>query len=97
VFGRSAAIVALLFLGNATIPSIPQPAPAQSDAARPSAAARSPRNASYAITARLDPRSRTIRGDEILTSRNTSSHAATTLRFHLYYNAWRKPLSTWIR
>ena len=67
---------------------------------RPSVTAsspRSPRNANYAITARLDPRSRTLTGDEILTWRNTSNRAATTLRFHLYYNAWRNTNSTWMR
>ncbi len=57
----------------------------------------SPRNASYAITARLDPRSRTITGDEMLTWRNISSVPAATLRFHLYYNAWRNTRSTWMR
>ncbi len=65
-------------------------------AAAPSAQL-SPRNASYAITARLDPRSRTIAGDEMLTWRNISSVPAATLRFHLYYNAWRDPRSTWMR
>ncbi len=58
---------------------------------------RSPRNANYAITARLDPASRTIRGEEILTWRNPASIPATSLRFHLYYNAWRNTRSTWIR
>ena len=57
----------------------------------------SPRNASYAITARLDPNSRTLTGDEILTWRNVSKAPATTLRFHLYYNAWRNTRSTWMR
>ena len=57
----------------------------------------SPRNASYAITARLDPQSRTITGDEILTWRNISRAPTSTLRFHLYYNAWRNSASTWIR
>lgn len=57
----------------------------------------SARNASYAITARLDPASRTIRGDEILTWRNTASVPATTLQFHLYYNAWRNTRSSWMR
>jgi len=57
----------------------------------------SPRNASYAISARLDPQSRTITGDEILTWRNISRAPASTLRFHLYYNAWRNTASTWMR
>jgi len=77
--------------------STPQP-PAREAAASPQAAApRSPRNASYAITARLDPGSRTITGDEILTWRNTSNAATSTLRFHLYFNAWRNSESTWLR
>jgi hypothetical protein len=73
-----------LILGGATIPAARQP-PAAQPAASPSVgtAALSPRNASYAITARLDPKSRTLTGDEILTWRNTSTVAATTLRFHL--------------
>ena len=67
----------------------PQPAPASD--------ARSPRNASYTITARLDPASRTLTGDQLLTWRNTSTIPATSLRFHLYYNAWRNTRSTWMR
>jgi hypothetical protein len=53
----------------------------------PRPAAQSPRNASYTITARLDPASRTLTGEELLTWRNTSTIPATSLRFHLYYNA----------
>src|SRR6476661_9115724 len=90
-------MVALLLLGDGAMTSTPQP-PAREAAASPqAAAARSPRNASYAITARLDPGSRTITGDEILTWRNTSNTTASTLRFHLYYNAWRNSDSTWLR
>jgi hypothetical protein len=90
--------MALLLVGDAAIrvaPQAPQPAPPLTAPA--AASARSPRNASYAITARLDPGSRTISGSEILTWRNTSTIAATTLRFHLYYNAWRNTASTWMR
>jgi hypothetical protein len=61
------------------------------------APARSPRNANYTITARLDPASRTLQGEEILTWRNVTSAPATSLRFHLYYNAWKNTRSTWIR
>jgi hypothetical protein len=57
----------------------------------------SPRNANYAITARLDPESRTLTGEQLLTWRNVASVPATTLRFHLYYNAWRNTRSTWMR
>ena len=28
---------------------------------------------------------------------NTSNASASTLRFHLYYNAWRNTNSTWLR
>ena len=97
MFGRSAALVALSILGGAAVPAIPQPPAAQPSVSAPAASPRSPRNANYAITARLDPRSRTLTGDEILTWRNTSSSAATTLQFHLYYNAWRNTRSTWMR
>jgi hypothetical protein len=98
VLRRSAAVAALSILAGAAVPAVPQPPAAQSSAASPvPAAARSARNASYAITARLDPRSRTLTGDEILTWRNTSRTTATTLRFHLYYNAWRNTSSTWMR
>jgi hypothetical protein len=97
VFGRFAALAVLVLLGDAAFTGAPQ-APKDDLAPQPQATtARSPRNASYAITARLDPASRTITGDEILTWRNTSNAAASTLRFHLYYNAWRNSDSTWLR
>jgi hypothetical protein len=96
VLARPAAILVLLALAGAARPASFQaqnPTPTQPDAVR----ALSPRNASYAITARLDPASRTIRGDEILTWRNPASIPATTLQFHLYYNAWRNTRSSWMR
>ena len=43
----------------------------------------SPRNASYTITARLDPAARTISGTETITWRNTTGRAAADLQFHL--------------
>jgi hypothetical protein len=58
---------------------------------------RSPRNASYAITARLDPSTRTITGSEVITWRNISAATATDLRFHLYWNAWKNTRSTFMR
>jgi peptidase M1-like protein len=61
------------------------------------AAPRSPRPASYTISARLDPRERRLTGDERLTWRNPAAIAATSLRFHLYYNAWRNTASSWMR
>ncbi|HEX5474047.1 MAG TPA: M1 family metallopeptidase [Vicinamibacterales bacterium] len=60
-------------------------------------AARSPRNASYTIDARLTPATRTIDATERLTWRNITHRPATSLRFHLYYNAWRDARSTWMR
>ena len=94
MLARPALVAALLALAAAAVPA-QSPAPTVPQA-RPERTL-SPRNASYTIKARLDPASRTIRGDEILTWRNTSSRAATTLQFHLYYNAWRNTRSTWMR
>ncbi|MDQ3488045.1 MAG: M1 family metallopeptidase [Acidobacteriota bacterium] len=76
----------------ATVP----PPPTTTPDSQPSAAL-SPRNASYRIAARLDPATRTITGTETITWRNTSSIPATTLQFHLYYNAWRNTQSSWMR
>jgi hypothetical protein len=97
VFGRSIALVALLVAGEAAIGVTPQPPAASPAISAPATSPRSPRNANYAITARLDPASRTISGNEILSWRNTSNIGASTLRFHLYYNAWRNTESTWMR
>jgi hypothetical protein len=58
---------------------------------------RSPRNADYTITARLDPATRTITGTEVITWRNITANAATDLQFHLYWNAWKNPRSTFMR
>jgi hypothetical protein len=96
VFGRSAALVALLVVGETAVSVAPQPPASAPAVTTPVAAPRSSRNASYAITARLDPGSRTISGNEILTWQNTSGIPAATLRFHLYYNAWRNSASSWI-
>jgi Peptidase family M1 domain len=57
----------------------------------------SPRNASYTIDASLDPATRIISGTAQLTWRNDAPIAATDLRFHLYWNAWRDDRSTWMR
>jgi aminopeptidase N len=57
----------------------------------------SPRNASYTITARLDPATRTITGSETITWRNLTSRPAPDLQFHLYWNAWKNPRSTFMR
>ena len=110
MLGRTAAVggvasclvvLTLAFAGGYGKPAAPQPG--RRDATRPTVVApatnqgRSPRNASYTITARLDPASRTLTGEQLLTWRNTSSIPATSLRFHLYYNAWRNTRSTWMR
>jgi hypothetical protein len=85
-------------------PAAPQPPAAPPrDTTRPTTApaaaqpARSPRNASYTISARLDPASRTLKGEQLPDWRNIAKIPATTLQFHLYYNAWRNTRSTWIR
>ena len=110
MLGRTAAVggvasclvvLTLAFAGGSGQPAAPQPG--RRDPTRPTVVtpatnqARSPRNASYTITARLDPASRTLTGEQLLTWRNTSSIPATSLRFHLYYNAWRNTRSTWMR
>ena len=69
-------------------------APSQSGVLTPR---RSPRNANYTITARLDPATRTITGSETITWRNITSRAAADLQFHLYWNAWKNTRSTFMR
>ena len=58
---------------------------------------RSPRNANYTITARLDPATRTLTGSEVITWRNVTARPASDLQFHLYWNAWKNPRSTFMR
>lgn len=57
----------------------------------------SPRNANYTIAATLDPRTRTITGTETIVWRNITGTTATELQFHLYWNAWKHPRTTWMR
>ena len=57
----------------------------------------SPRNASYTIRATLDPATRAITASETIVWRNITANAATELRFHLYWNAWRDASSTFMR
>ncbi|MGH9142209.1 MAG: M1 family metallopeptidase [Vicinamibacterales bacterium] len=57
----------------------------------------SPRNASYTITARLDPATRTITGSETIMWRNITTRPAIDLQFHLYWNAWKDARSTFMR
>ena len=68
---------------------------------RPSRRRRRSRDRRATPTTRLPrgsiPASRELSGDQLLTWRNIASIPATSLRFHLYYNAWRNTRSTWIR
>src|SRR6185436_6874420 len=59
--------------------------------------ARSPRNASYSIDARLDPSMRTLTGSEVVAWRNITATTVDDLQIHLYWNAWRDDRSTWMR
>jgi hypothetical protein len=67
------------------------------DRSAPLAGALSPRNANYSIDVSLDPKSRTLKGTELLTWRNISASGTSELRFHLYYNAFKNTRSTWLR
>ncbi len=51
----------------------------------------------YNIDARLLPANRKLEATEILTWRNKTSNPAKYLRFHLYYNAFRGPLTTFMK
>jgi hypothetical protein len=95
VSARSVRLIALATVLDiaALQPAVPA---AWQDQSAP-AAARAPRIASYTIDARLDPGTRTITAEETIAWRNASANPAATLRFHLYYNAWRDPRSTWMR
>src|SRR5216684_6270429 len=55
------------------------------------------RNASYTISARLDPASRTITGSEVIAWRNITNTPTRELQFHLYWNAWKNTRSTFMR
>jgi hypothetical protein len=94
--GLALAIVVLVTAGAPAQAPAPQP-PAASTAPPSPAAPRSPRNANYSITARLDPASRTLKGEELIAWRNITASPAATLRLHLYYNAWRNSESSWMR
>jgi len=63
----------------------------------PEPGARSPRNANYDIDVRLDHAARTLSGRQTIRWRNTSARPTSELQFHLYWNAWRDPNSTWLR
>ncbi|NOX38111.1 MAG: M1 family metallopeptidase [Calditrichaeota bacterium] len=56
----------------------------------------SPRIASYTMDVRLDVNEKKIYGREVLTWVNPTSHPASDLQFHLYYNAWMNERSSWL-
>ena len=85
-----------LCLSLAAIP-LASVAYAQSSGTAATSSALSPRNANYSIDARLDAASRTISGSEVITWRNITTQPASDLRFHLYWNAWKNPRSTFLR
>jgi aminopeptidase N len=91
---RTALIVLLCALAAGVLRGQPSttPPPAPLDAG-----ARSPRNASYEIEARLDTAAKSIRGRETIRWRNITSQPTSELQFHLYWNAWRDADSTWLR
>ncbi len=63
----------------------------------PPPAALSPRNANYALVARLYPATHTIAGAGVIRWRNITKNPTSELRFHLYWNAWRDDRSSWLR
>jgi hypothetical protein len=87
---RPIIVLACVLIGSATASA----QPAETGALTPPL---SPRNASYTITARLDPATRTITGSEVITWRNITTKPATDLQFHLYWNAWKNTRSTFMR
>lgn len=93
---RGALLVTMLLAAVGAQPPLPAQPPVNAPAEAASAPL-SPRNASYRIRARLDHQSRTITGDEVISWRNISAVPAKSLQFHLYYNAWRHPRSSWMR
>jgi hypothetical protein len=101
---RLAAIVALALAADGARTRAQEPrgsaqrraiVPAAAPAAAP--APPSPRNASYSIDATLDPATHTLTGREVVTWRNTTQQPTRELRLHLYWNAWRRSDSTWLR
>ncbi len=57
----------------------------------------SPRTASYVISVSLDPQTKTLKGEEVLTWKNPSNDVIQDLQFHLYLNAFRNNQSTMMR
>lgn len=57
----------------------------------------SPRIANYNMDVRLDTKTRTLEGQELLVWHNKSSDTITELQFHMYLNAFRNSESTFMR
>ncbi|MQA28748.1 MAG: hypothetical protein GEU82_02765 [Luteitalea sp.] len=87
-------LVAALLAAGVPLLAQTQPSPTVTGSVNPP---RSPRNASYTISARLDAPGRTITGSETIAWRNITANAATELQFHLYWNGWRDTRSTFMR
>jgi hypothetical protein len=88
---------AAILLAAAVTLVAPCPAAEEARADATSAAARSPRNASYVIQARLDPGRRLLMGNEGISWRNITAHPTSELRLHLYFNAWLNAQSSFLR
>lgn len=85
----------LVLAAAAALVTIAQPGPQAAAVQAP--VPLSPRNASYRLSAVLDPAKHEITGTGRLTWRNTSAAQVSELRFHLYWNAWRDTKSSWMR
>jgi hypothetical protein len=57
----------------------------------------SPRIANYKISVKLDPKTRKLHGSQILTWRTDSDDYINDLQFHLYLNAFKNELSTFMK
>ncbi len=57
----------------------------------------SPRIANYQINVSLDPEGKKLQGSEVLRWRNTSKDYIQDLQFHLYLNAFKNELSTFMK
>ena len=56
----------------------------------------SPRNANYDIDVKLDPKTKTLEGSEVITWTNLSNDNVSELQFHLYLNAFKNSNSTFM-
>jgi len=100
VFCRAVLVVIAVAACSGDRP-VPRPRPTPkvdgSPALRGGGAARSPRNASYKIDARLDPVRHQITATQTLTWTNTGDSPVDTLPFHLYLNAFKNDQSLFMR